>query len=139
MRFLAFLIFAVSLALSARAEGLSDADAGAIRGVISQQLKAFQADDGNLAFSFASPVIQGKFGDPGTFMEMVRAAYDPVYRPIEVEFQGLDMTSGVPVQHVVVVDRAGKAWMAHYEMTKMDDGSWRISGCWLEPLPDVST
>jgi hypothetical protein len=139
MRFFAVILLLFGLALPAAADGVSDSDAGAIRGVISQQLEAFQADDGNLAFSFASPVIQEKFGDPGTFMELVRGAYDPVYRPTEVEFQGIDTTSGVPIQHVVVVDRQGKAWMAHYEMTKMDDGSWRIAGCWLEPLPDMST
>lgn len=140
MRYTTLLLLAFFFALPTRAEqGLSEADAGAIRGVIGQQLQAFQADDGNLAFSFASPLIQEKFGDPGTFMEMVRGAYDPVYRPTEVEFQEIDMTSGVPVQEVLVVDRAGKAWLAHYEMTKMEDGSWRISGCWLEQLPDVST
>ena len=140
MRLFTVLVLLFAFALPAAAEqGISETDAGAIRGVIGQQLQAFQADDGNLAFSFASPVIQQKFGDPGTFMDMVRGAYDPVYRPTEVEFQEIDMTSGVPVQHVLVVDRQGKAWMAHYEMTKMDDGSWRIAGCWLEQLPDMST
>lgn len=140
MRFFLGLFLSCFLGFAAAAdEGVSEADAGAIRGVIGQQLKAFQADDGNLAFSFASPLIQEKFGDPGTFMELVRGAYDPVYRPTEVEFHDIDLSSGVPVQQVLVVDRQGKAWMAHYEMQQMDDGSWRIAGCWLEELPDMST
>jgi len=139
VRLLALILFTLCLGLSARAESLSESDAGAIRGVIGQQLQAFQVDDGNLAFSFASPVIQEKFGDPGTFMEMVRGAYDPVYRPTEVEFQAIELQGHVPVQQVLFVDRAGKAWLAHYSMTRMADGSWRISGVWLEQLPDVST
>jgi len=127
-------------ASSARAEpSLGEADAAAIRGVIGQQLRAFQADDGNLAYSFAAPTIQVKFGDPGAFMDMVRSAYDPVYRPASVEYQGLGLRDGVPVQDVLFVDRAGKAWLAHYSMTRMEDGSWRISGVWLEALPDLST
>jgi hypothetical protein len=133
------LLLGLLLALPAAAEGVNEADAGAIRGVIGQQLQAFQADDGNLAFSFAAPTIQVKFGDPGTFMDMVRSAYDPVYRPASVEFQGLALRDGLPVQDVLFVDRAGKAWLAHYSMTRMEDGSWRISGVWLEQLPDLST
>jgi hypothetical protein len=137
--FLTLCLALPALALSARAETLSDSDAGQIRGIIGQQLQAFQVDDGNRAFSFASPVLQEKFGDPGTFMEMVRGGYDPVYRPSEVEFRALVLQGHVPVQDVLFVDRNGKAWLAHYSMTRMDDGSWRISGVWLEELPDLST
>jgi hypothetical protein len=136
---LAFLSLILCLGLPARADSLSENDAGAIRGVIGQQLQAFQVDDGNLAFSFASPVIQEKFGDPGTFMQMVRGAYDPVYRPSEVEFRELVLQGHVPVQDVLFVDRNGKAWLAHYSMAQMEDGSWRITGVWLEELPDLST
>jgi hypothetical protein len=136
---LAFFFLTLCLTLPVRAESLSDTDAGAIRGIIGQQLQAFQADDGNLAFSFASPVLQEKFGDPGTFMEMVRGGYDPVYRPSEVEFRELVLQGPVPVQDVLFVDRSGKAWLAHYSMTLMEDGTWRISGVWLEELPDLST
>jgi hypothetical protein len=139
VRLLAFFTLILCLGLPARAESLSESDAGAIRGIIGQQLQAFQVDDGNLAFSFASPIIQEKFGNPGTFMEMVRGAYDPVYRPSEVEFRDLVLQGPVPVQDVLFVDRNGKAWLAHYSMTQLDDGSWRISGVWLEALPDLST
>jgi hypothetical protein len=139
MRHVLGLLLSLFFVLPAAAESLSDADAGAIRGVIGQQLQAFQADDGNLAFSFAAPTIQQKFGDPGTFMQMVRGAYDMVYRPTAVEFQAIALQGHVPVQDVLFVDRAGKAWLAHYSMTQMEDGSWRISGVWLEELPDLST
>lgn len=139
VRLLAFFTLILCLGLPARAESLSESDADAIRGIIGQQLQAFQVDDGNLAFSFASPVLQEKFGDPGTFMEMVRGGYDPVYRPSEVEFRELALQGPVPVQDVLFVDRSGKAWLAHYSMTRLADGSWRISGVWLEALPDLST
>jgi hypothetical protein len=140
MRLFTVLSLLLVIAFSARAEdGVSGVDADAIRGIVGQQLDAFQADDSALAYSFASPTIQQKFGDHVTFMAMVAAAYDPVYRPTEVQFQGIDLSSGIPVQLVVLVDRQGKAWMAHYEMMRMEDGSWRIAGCWLEELPDMST
>lgn len=120
-------------------ESLSAAETDAVRGVISRQLEAFQVDDGSLAFSFASPILQQKFGNPGVFMEMVRSGYDPVYRPAEVEFQDTLLLGETVVQRVLFVDRAGKAWMARYTMMRMADGSWRIAGVRLEALPDLST
>lgn len=121
-----------------RAE-VSAPDQAAIRGVIEDQLRAFQADDGNRAFGHASPILQGYFGDPQNFMQMVRSGYDPVYRPREVEFQGLEVTDGTVIQKVLFVDRDGKAFLARYAMQRQADGSWRINGVWLEALPDVST
>ena len=86
-----FFLLCLLIAGPARAdlEAPDAADAAAIRDVIEAQLKAFQADDGAQAFSYASPAIQSIFKDPDTFMSMVRAGYQPVYRPREVEFRDL--------------------------------------------------
>lgn len=123
----------------AAAEGAGAADRQAIRAVIEDQLQAFQADDGNRAFGHATEILQQKFGDPQVFMEMVRTGYDPVYRPREVEFQDLEVNGGTFTQKVLLVDRNGKAWLAHYTMERQADGGWKINGVWLEALPDVST
>jgi len=142
MRLLAVLTMILLAALSAPPAALAEvaeADRQAIRGVIQDQIQAFQADDGNRAFSHASPVLQQYFGDPQTFMQMVQTGYDPVYRPREVEFQGLEATDGTLVQKVLFVDRNGKAFLAHYSMQRQADGTWKINGVWLEALPDVST
>lgn len=127
------------LPLPLAAEEPGGADAAAVRQVIEDQLQAFQADDGEQAFSYATPVLRRMFGNPQTFMEMVRAGYDPVYRPREVEFQGADLRGEGILQKVLFVDRDGRAWMAHYTMQRMEDGSWKIAAVRLERLPDLST
>jgi len=142
MRLLAVLTLLLLAALPAARGALAEvaeADRRAIQGVIQDQLQAFQADDGNRAFSHASPILREYFGDPQTFMQMVQSGYDPVYRPREVEFQGLEASDGTLVQKVLFVDRNGKAFLAHYSMQRQADGSWKINGVWLEALPDVST
>ena len=81
-----FLVRALGAALSPAAATLahavetklSKADWQAIRKVISQQLAALRAEDGDRAFSYASPGIQTQFGDAQTFMAMVRGAYSPL-------------------------------------------------------------
>lgn len=133
----AFFLFLLALQ-PARAD-VGAGEQQAIRSVIETQLRAFQADDGNTAFSFASPILQQYFGDPQTFMQMVRQGYDPVYRPREVEFQDLELRGETVIQKVLFVDRNGKAFLARYSMQQQEDGSWRINGVWLEALPDVST
>ena len=142
MRLLAVLTLVLRAALPAARGALAEvaeADRRAIQGVIQDQLQAFQADDGNRAFSHASPILREYFGDPQTFMQMVQSGYDPVYRPREVEFQGLEATDGTLVQKVLFVDRNGKAFLARCSMQRQEDGSWKINGVWLEALPDVST
>jgi Domain of unknown function (DUF4864) len=115
------------------------ADAAAIREVIEAQLKAFQADDGAQAFSYASPAIQSIFKDPDTFMSMVRAGYQPVYRPREVEFRDLVPVQGRLTQRVLVVGPDGVPVMAQYVMERQPDGSWRIDACVLERSAEQTT
>jgi hypothetical protein len=114
-------------------------DAAAIRHVIEAQLKAFRADDGAQAFSYASPAIQSIFKDPDTFMSMVRAGYQPVYRPREVEFRDLVPVQGRLTQRVLVVGPDGVPVVAQYVMERQPDGSWRIDGCTLERSAEQTT
>jgi hypothetical protein len=124
---------------TARADAVADlsaADRGAIRQIIEAQLAAFRADDGTTAFSFASPMIQTMFGDPARFMTMVRTGYMPVYRPREVEFQGLIELRGQPTQLVLLVGPENEVVTAHYLMERQPDGTWRINGCILRPAAE---
>ena len=119
------------------AQTIDDRDAAAIRDVISQQLEAFQRDDGAAAFGFASPGIQQLFRTPENFMGMVRDGYRPVYRPREVEFRELGVSPlGQPTQDVFVIGPDGKPAIARYTMQRLPDGSWRIDGCHLLDAPD---
>ena len=135
---LAFL--AVMLCLltgSAFAEPSAD-DKAAFQRIISAQISAFQADDAAGAFRFASPALQAKFGSPATFLDVVKSGYAPVYRPRSVEFREIFEHGAMPEQQVFVVGPDGRGYLAHYMFEKQPDGSWRISGCYLERAGDES-
>jgi hypothetical protein len=117
---------------------MSAADKAAFQAIISAQISAFKADDATGAFGFASPDLQAKFGSPATFMEMVKTGYTAVYRPRSVAFRDIIEHGATPEQLVFVVGPDGKGYLAHYMMEKQPDGSWRISGCYLERAGDES-
>lgn len=131
-------VLAVMLALAApaladeTASTLPDTDRGAIRAVIADQIGAFRRDDAPAAFAYASPGIQHQFGDPGTFLDLVRHAYQPVYRPGAVAFGALVEQDGRIVQKVDLTGPDGARQVARYFMEREADGSWRIDGCVLE-------
>jgi len=134
---LAFLVLsALPIAVWAEEPAPGPADAAAIRSVISDQLGAFLRDDQTAAFADASPTIQQIFHDPETFMQMVRSAYQPVYRSSSVAFRELGMVEGRLVQRVYMVGPDGIAVLADYEMQRQPDGTWRINGCSIERAPD---
>ena len=58
----------------------------AIKKVISLQLAALRAGQGERAFGFASPGIQAQFADADIFLTMVRAAYAPLLDARYTEF-----------------------------------------------------
>ncbi len=132
------LLFAsFSLLVSAQSEGRAD-DRTTIRDVISRQLEAFKRNDGVEAYSYASPTIQKMFRSPDNFMSMVRKQYAPVYRPADVQFRNLETVGRSLVQRVFIRGADGEAVIANYFMSRMPDGSWRINGCQIERLPEVS-
>jgi hypothetical protein len=135
---LAMLLFlAAALPAPAIAQGaVSDADRSAIVSVIRQQLDAFQRDQAIEAFSYASPTIQGIFGTPENFMEMVRTGYGAVYRPREVQFGDILPSAGGPTQRVLFVGPDGVPVEALYFMQLQPDGQWRINGVQVLRLDD---
>jgi len=132
------LVLALAPAL-AGAQAASDADARAVRQVIEAQLAAFRRDDAARAFSYAAPGIRDSFGTPEKFMAMVREQYAVVYRPRSVSFEEPLLVGEDLVQPVRMTDGYGHAWMAIYPMARQPDGSWRINGCHLAPLPARET
>ena len=135
---LAVLAVASVVASDASAADLDEADRAAIQRVIEDQIAAFSRDDGEAAFAFAAPNIRAKFGNAEAFMAMVRAAYEPVYRPRQVDFVGIDETEALPVQEVRFEGPDGKAYLARYPMQRQPDGDWLIAGCYLFSVPGDS-
>ncbi|WP_029029680.1 DUF4864 domain-containing protein [Salinarimonas rosea] len=114
------------------------ADEAAARSVIEAQLRAFLADDGARAYSYAAPGIKRIFPSQDRFMAMVRQGYPPVYRPRDFSFDTYRETPAGPIQEVTIIDHTGVAWRAIYALEQQPDGSWKISGCQLLRLPGVS-
>lgn len=120
-----------SIAMGLSALALDAADEKAGRDIVSKQLEAFKADDGTAAFGYASPAIQGMFGEAGRFLDMVRRTYPPVYRPRTYAFgPARDAAEGFE-QAVEIQDERGVDWDAIYSFERQPDGSWKISGCRL--------
>jgi len=117
-------------------EPVAPVDAAAIRQVIQGQMEAFRIDDWDAAFAFASPEIQTKFQSAQIFSQMVTGAYQPVYRPRGVQFREVQASEFGPTQEVFVVGPDGLSYLAYYTMEKQQDGSWRISGCYLVRAED---
>ena len=67
--------FLIIFLLSTSAFSLTDEDEQEIISVVSQQLQAFQDDDFEKAYSFASPIIKKIFPNPQVFGEMVVGQY----------------------------------------------------------------
>lgn len=131
---IATLAFVASAA--AREPALPDSDRTAIRDIIGKQVEAFGRDDGDAAFGYASPMIQGMFGSADVFMDMIRRGYRPVYRPRVFDFREIVERDGQPMQKVHVIGPDGRPVTAFYPMIQLPDGSWRINGCYLEAADD---
>ncbi|MGH8727996.1 MAG: DUF4864 domain-containing protein [Burkholderiales bacterium] len=108
-----------------------------VRGVIEHQLDAFAHDDAETAFSFASPKIQKLFQTPASFMAMVKADYQAVYRPRSVNFLKPAVVEGRALQPVQLLGPDSVAMVAIYTMEEQTDGTWKIDGCELTPSAGV--
>ncbi len=136
MKFIALaltLFFAGFIATEARAQRPEIVD------VISRQLDAFQRDDADGAFAFASPSIQATFGSSKNFMAMVRQSYLPVFRARAVTYLDLLRRDRGYVQRVLFTGGNGDQVVVLYTMERQADGSWRIGGVLLAAVPGPST
>lgn len=124
---------AIAATLSASAQEALDPNP-AIEAVIGSQFNAFRAEDVTEAWQFASPNIQGLFGDPQNFGRMVEQAFPMVWTPGAVDFIDLQTFGAVIVQRVEVVDQAGNLHYLGYAMIETEDG-WRINGVQILRAP----
>ena len=132
VRFVAVLCFAILAALPLRAQQ------DQIRAVIDNQIAAFQIDDFETAFGFASPEIRQIFRTPETFGQMVRDGYPMVYRPRSYAFTELRNLSGLYQQYLQIEGPDGFVYIAEYSMVETELG-WKISGVRIFRTPQVGT
>ena len=93
---------------------------------IDAQIEALQADDADLAFSYASPAIRGVFQTSENFDAMVRRGSPMVRRPAEVQYLELREVAGNLWQKVRITDAAGQVHVLDYQMLKLESG-WKIN------------
>ena len=113
-------------------------DSDAIEDVIANQLSAFNDRDVQTAWSFASPMIQGLFGNPQNFGTMVEQGYPMVWTNSDVQFLELREIAGQIYQKVMIRDASGQRHVMEYAMVDTPAG-WLINGVSELPLPDVGT
>lgn len=117
-----------------------DAEVKAAQTVIDSQLKAFIANDGAAAHSFAAPNVKQIFPTVETFMNMVTNGYAPVRKPQSYSFGKVEETGpGSIVQQVLIVGPDGKDYEAVYTLQQQADGGFKITGCSLRASTSVST
>lgn len=92
---------------------------------------AFACDEGELAFSLASPGIRRRYGSPQQFIRAVERQYFPVYRARGFEMGPVTDEQGVPVFLVSLEGPYGTPTLAAYSLEKQSDGAWRVNGCRL--------
>ena len=117
-----------------------EAEIKAAQGTIEAQLRAFQAGNGELAYSYAAPSIKRIFPTVETFMGMVESGYQPVSNPKNFAFGKVEeMGAGSIVQQVLLTGPDGKEYEAVYTLELQPDGTYRITGVSLRASNTLST
>ena len=136
-RFALALVLLMPLTGSALA---GEAEVKAAQGTIESQLKAFQAGDGNAAYSYAAPSIKSVFPSADIFMSMVASGYAPVYKPQSYSFGTAEEPSPTTVvQQVMIVGPDGKDYEASYRLELQPDGVFRITSVSLRAANSLTT
>ena len=126
-----FQILILSFFIQSGANALTAFDEEQIVSVVSAQLQAFQDDDFEKAYSYASPTIQTIFPDYKKFRDMIVGQYQAVYRPKSINFGSVTTQGGTTFLEVYLVDPDGIFVTAIYTMQQQEDDSWLINGCFL--------
>ena len=125
------LLFALVFIFIGNSFAITTDEENEIKFIVNQQLEAFQDDDFEKAYSFASPTIKKMFSSPEVFRKMVIGGYQAVYRPQSIKMGSVEIIKGVTTLKVYLVDPNGEFVTANYLMEKQGNGEWLISGCVL--------
>ena len=126
-----FVLFLLFLSFLGNSFAITVDEENEIKSIVNQQLEAFQNDDFEGAYSFASPTIKRMFSSPEVFRKMVIGGYQAVYRPQSIKMGSVEIIKGVTTLKVYLVDPNGEFVTANYLMEKQENGEWLISGCIL--------
>jgi Domain of unknown function (DUF4864) len=123
--------------------GLSNPHEKEIRSVIQQQLNAFNQDDYDTAYSFASRHIQTEFSRP-EFEQMVKSGYRQIAKSRRAKFDRIRFTNGEnrALAAVIITGMDRITITANYRMVR-ENGKWKIDGVRIvseqTPIADESS
>ena len=120
-----------------KAENIIEQDLFETENIIKNQIQAFIDKDAEEAFSYASPVIKLRFGNPDNFMSMVKNYYEPVYNPKQYYFIDAKYFEGSVYHKLQIVSQSNLSYLATYSLVK-NDNEWKISGCSVSPMQQES-
>ncbi|GGF13915.1 hypothetical protein GCM10011321_02320 [Youhaiella tibetensis] len=107
--------------------------------VITGQIEAFRAGDGDTALSLAGAGFQARFKDPAAFVAAIEASgYDAIVRSVSHsfgEFEQVDETHVVQIVRIVGPDQL--IYEALYQLEN-EDGGWRVQGVALRRRQGVA-
>ena len=111
-----------------------DLDREQIRAVISAQVASMRTSDFVKAVGLTTAALQRQAGSPEAFIESLKSTYRPVINSRSFVFEDLKQVMGIVSQSVLFFFEEGDVVLASYTMEKQEDGSWKISGCYLAPV-----
>ena len=95
--------------------------------VISDQIRAFEAEDFDRAYSHASKAIKKIFPNSTVFGNMVMSSYPMIWSPKNYKFLDFLERDGVFVQRVLFMDQDNKIYIFDYAM-EFSEEEWFING-----------
>jgi hypothetical protein len=135
LKFFRYTVCLALATLSAVAQGqersLSAADKAKIQQVIASQIRAFERDEGVVAFSYATPAVRRHFGSPQAFMEMVKTDYELLFHNRSTAFLEAAVIEGSVIQPLRIISVDGEVMIALFTMELQANRQWRVSGCEL--------
>lgn len=133
------ILFALAGTVVAFSAMAGDAEIKSAQKTIDSQLRAFQQDNGALAYSFAAPNITRMYPTAEAFIGMVTKGYPPVRKPQSFAFGKSQETGPTSVvQQVMIVGPDGKDYEAVYMLELQPDGVYRIISCSLRAAVSTS-
>jgi hypothetical protein len=103
-----------------------------IQRVITSQLSAFLNDDAEAAWFHAHPSIKSQFGNPTTFMAMVKGGYEPMTRFVQLDFLSLESVDDMWVQTIRMIDDTGNRFELLYVLVESENAGFQIAGVSME-------
>lgn len=130
---LAFMVLALVLPAQAQTEEQ------AWQSVVSGQIEAFRAGDGETALGFAGAGFRQRFSDPDEFLAaIVATGYGPIVESRSHSFGDFTQVSETLVMQVVhLVGGDRSLYEALYQMGNEPDVGWRVVGVMLRKEPGM--